>query len=149
MDTTNLDKVSDEKRLKVINAGILCFSRSGYKKTAISEIAKEAGISKTAVFHYFGTKKDLYMFLFNYIADELIKGVSEIIAEGIKDFFECATAYMKIRVRLCEKHPGMYELFRSNAEKRDYKDVEELGAIESERIEQCVSMIFVGSNRKI
>ena len=130
--------------MKVINAGILCFSKSGYEKTAISEIAAEAGVSKTAIFHYFGTKKDLYLFLFNYIADELVDGLSAIIAAGIEDFFECAIAYMKIRLRLCEKHPGMYELFRFHAEKRDYKDLEELGAdeIENEKIEKCVAMIF-------
>ena len=142
MDTKNLDKLSDEKRLKVLNAGILCFSRSGYTKTAISEIAAEAGVSKAAIFHYFGTKENLYIFLFNYISDELLAGLMAIIAEGIDDFFECAIAFMQVRLQLCEKHPRMFELLRLHAQKTDYEETKKFGAIENEKIQKGISMLF-------
>ena len=102
VNTENFDKLSDEKRLSIINAGILCFSRSGYKKTAISEIAEEAGISKAAMFHYFNTKKDLYVYLYNYMNEELFESLTTGIEKGIEDFFECASVYMQARLQLCK-----------------------------------------------
>jgi len=142
MSTENFDKLSDEKRLSIINAGILCFSRSGYKKTAISEIAEEAGISKAAIFHYFSTKKDLYIFLYNYINEELYKSLATGIEKGIEDFFECAAVYMQARLRLCKTHPGMYELFRMHAKKTGFDEIEELSKIAKKRVKKDVSMIF-------
>lgn len=57
MNTENFEKLPTEKQYAVLNAAFSCFGRDGYKKTAMSEIASEAGVSKAALFHYFGTKK--------------------------------------------------------------------------------------------
>ena len=40
-----------------------------YKKAPTSEIAAEAGISKSLLFHYFHNKLELYLFLWKYAAD--------------------------------------------------------------------------------
>lgn len=42
-----------EKQLAIINAGYRVFSQNTYKKSPMSEIAAEAGISKSLLFHYF------------------------------------------------------------------------------------------------
>ena len=47
----------EEKQLAMINAGYRVFSRNSYKKSPMSEIAAEAGISKSLLFHYFPNKK--------------------------------------------------------------------------------------------
>ena len=46
-----------EKRRAIINAGYRVFSRNSYKKSPVGEIAQEAGISKSLLFHYFANKK--------------------------------------------------------------------------------------------
>ena len=45
----------EEKQLAIINAGYRVFSQNSYKKSPMSEIAAEAGISKSLLFHYFKT----------------------------------------------------------------------------------------------
>ena len=57
-----------EKQQKIINAGFRVFSQNSYKKSPVSEIAGEAGISKALLFHYFRNKKELYLFLWDTCA---------------------------------------------------------------------------------
>ena len=108
MDTTNFEKLPEEKRQAILSAGILCFGRSGYEKTAISEIAKEAGISKAAIFHYFGSKQDLFMYLTKYARNK----VEEIYTEGREDYFESLAFFIQAHFQLIKKHPGMFEFMR-------------------------------------
>jgi AcrR family transcriptional regulator len=54
--------LSTEKQQKIVDAALASFGANGYKKTSIRDIAAEAGISKAMIFHYFGTKKQLYLY---------------------------------------------------------------------------------------
>ena len=48
-----------EKQEAILNAGYRVFSQNSYKKSPMSEIAAEALISKSLIFHYFRTTKEL------------------------------------------------------------------------------------------
>jgi len=54
----------EEKQLAIINAGYRVFSQNSYKKSPMNEIAAEAGISKSLLFHYFRNKRELYLLFF-------------------------------------------------------------------------------------
>lgn len=105
MAATYFENLSEEKKQVILSAGILCFGRSGYEKTAISEIAKEAGISKAAIFHYFGTKHDLFFYLCRYVRNE----VDNIFTEGTDDYFDSVALFIQAQFHMIKKHPGMYE----------------------------------------
>lgn len=57
-----------EKRQQIINAGYKVFSQNSYKKSPVGEIAAEAGISKSLLFHYFHNKRELHLFLWEEAA---------------------------------------------------------------------------------
>lgn len=57
MDLERFFRLSEEKQNSIIDAALKAFGINGYKKTSVSDIAAEAGISKAMVFHYFGTKR--------------------------------------------------------------------------------------------
>ena len=59
----------EEKQSKIINAAYKVFATNQYKKAPTSEIAAEAGIPKSLLFHYFHNKRELYLFLWKYAAD--------------------------------------------------------------------------------
>jgi AcrR family transcriptional regulator len=59
----------EEKQSQILNAAYKVFATNQYKKAPTSEIAAEAGISKSLLFHYFHNKQELYIFLWNYAAD--------------------------------------------------------------------------------
>ena len=56
----------DDRRTSIINAALGVFSKYGYKKSPMNEIAEEAGISKSLLFYYFKNKKELYLYLLKY-----------------------------------------------------------------------------------
>lgn len=55
-----------EKQKQIINAAAEEFGGKGYDNASTNEIVKNANISKGLLFHYFGNKKALYLFLLDY-----------------------------------------------------------------------------------
>ena len=64
------NSLSDERKKKIINGAMKCFSIHGYGKASMADIAKEAAVSKALLFHYFETKKDLFLYLWNLTAEK-------------------------------------------------------------------------------
>jgi AcrR family transcriptional regulator len=67
-------KLSDEKRLIILNAAAEIFAREGYHHASISDICKNAGISNGALYKYFNNKEDLFLSIIDYGID-LVKGL--------------------------------------------------------------------------
>ena len=51
---------SFRRRLAVLQAAGSIFARQGYKAAKMAEIARDAGVSKGLVFHFFGSKQALF-----------------------------------------------------------------------------------------
>lgn len=102
-----------EKQNKIIDAALLSFGTNGYKKASINDIAKEAGISKAMVFHYFGTKKELYFYLLNLCANILMNEVNESFDLTVTDFFDRIKMSTDIEVLAMKKHPGILSFLNS------------------------------------
>lgn len=80
--------LSEEKQTTIRNAALSCFAKHGYAKTSINDIATAAGISKASMFQYFGNKRTLYEYLFNYCSAQM-KQVYDLHAlEANTDFFD-------------------------------------------------------------
>ena len=62
-----------DRQQAVISAGYRVFSQNSYRNSPMSEIAAEAGISKSLLFYYFRNKKELYLFLWDKCAELTIE----------------------------------------------------------------------------
>ncbi len=96
-----------EKQRAIVNAGYRVFSKNTYKKSPMSEIADEAGISKSLLFHYFRNKKELYLFLWENCARITIKYLTEYGSYDKEDFFDMLYSGMQAKLRIMEKYPNM------------------------------------------
>lgn len=76
-----------EKQNKIIDAALICFGNNGYKKASVSDIAAVAGISKAMVFHYFETKKNLYLYLFEICGNILMETMNKTLDKDVSDSF--------------------------------------------------------------
>jgi len=56
--------IKTKRKEDIFAAALLCFTERGYAETSISSIAQRAGISKGGIFHYFKTKRELFLELF-------------------------------------------------------------------------------------
>jgi AcrR family transcriptional regulator len=97
-----------EKQNAIINAGYRVFSENSYKKSPMSEIAKEAGISKSLLFYYFKNKKELYLFLYNYVFILMNKIAAEEIDPSNTDFFELLLQSSKYKRKLIRQQMYAY-----------------------------------------
>jgi AcrR family transcriptional regulator len=63
----------------VLRAAIELFNRKGYDATSIGDLAKELGVTKSAIYHHFDSKEDLLRLALDDALDELtaiVRGAS-------------------------------------------------------------------------
>lgn len=96
-----------EKQQKIINAGFRVFSRNSYRKSPMQEIADEAGISKSLLFHYFCNKKELYLFLWDRAADLTIEHLTRNHCYESEDLFEMMERGMHAKIQILCHYPDM------------------------------------------
>jgi AcrR family transcriptional regulator len=67
---------NDERRAQLLALARNAFSDRSYDEVSIDDIAREAKISKGLLYHYFPTKRDLYVAGLSAIADELVEKIT-------------------------------------------------------------------------
>jgi AcrR family transcriptional regulator len=68
-------------REKVLEAGLELFGERGYHATSIAEIGARAGIAKSVLYHYFGSKAGLYEAIAEAHTGDLVHQVREALPE--------------------------------------------------------------------
>lgn len=100
------EKIREQTSIRLLEGALKVFAKHGYHASSMSEIAKEAGVSKGLAYHYFSSKEDLLVsiaeqrlqqylplfkglneivdaeerlnFLINFVSDELVKKTDEL-----------------------------------------------------------------------
>lgn len=96
-----------EKQQAILNAGYRVFSQNSYKNSPMSEIADEAGISKSLLFHYFRNKKELYLFLWENCAETTIEFLTRYECYEQKELFESMERGMRAKMEIIRLYPDM------------------------------------------
>ena len=104
----------EEKQSQILNAAYKVFATNQYKKAPTSEIAAEAGISKSLLFHYFHNKQELYIFLWNYAADLTKKYMCKYKVYETDDFFEMMRRGLMAKCAVMRKYTFL-SLFSINS----------------------------------
>ena len=59
-----------KKQKEIIEAAIAIFSREGYHRTKIKDVADQAGVGKGTVYEYFDSKEDLFLRMCEYMYEQ-------------------------------------------------------------------------------
>ena len=100
-------ELSEEKRDAILSAGYRVFSKNSYRKSPMQEIADEAGISKSLLFHYFENKKAFYLYLWEYACQYSIEHMTEAGCYEETDFFKMLHRGMVTKMQILRKKPHM------------------------------------------
>jgi AcrR family transcriptional regulator len=103
----------EEKQNRILNAAMGAFAANGYKKASAGDIAKAAGISKAAVFHYFGNKRALYFYLVDFCSGMIVRVLSDGSNRGVTDFFEKIRLAADVKISVLKKHPAIFAFLNS------------------------------------
>lgn len=104
------EKLPEEKKKKIIQACIEVFAETGYTGASTNEIVQKAGISKGILFHYFGNKKNLYLYILDKTLDKAVSELNSYLEHLPSDIFEriAVTGMMKLKMAL--EQPLVYKL---------------------------------------
>jgi TetR/AcrR family transcriptional regulator len=144
-------KLSEERKIQIINAGFRIFAQNAYKKAPVAEIAAEAGISKSLLFYHFKNKKELYLFLWNTVLDLTSREMIEQNVLGTRDFFEMMRRSLKVKCNLLRKYPYASQFSLRAYYEQDAEIREEIqsnfGEISSESERKIFSVIDTATLR--
>lgn len=108
-----------EKQKAILDGAMQVFGSAPYKKASVEDIAKAAGISKGMVFYYFGSKKELYLFLAQFASQRIIDAYLAGPCSENPDFFERVRQTVEVKVQVLGEYPGMLRFLTSLFLERD------------------------------
>jgi AcrR family transcriptional regulator len=73
---------ADERREQVLDAATRAFARGGYAGTSTDTVAREAGVSQPYVVRMFGTKRELFLAVFERATDRIKDAFSAVLDDG-------------------------------------------------------------------
>ncbi|HYE82048.1 MAG TPA: TetR/AcrR family transcriptional regulator [Clostridia bacterium] len=109
-DSTEVHKImslEEDKRDSILNAAMAEFAK-GYKNASTDIIVREAGISKGLLFHYFGTKKELFLFLHEYALEKVLAEFFDLINLKQRDILERWRQIALLKIDLVHKYPAIF-----------------------------------------
>lgn len=132
--------LSEEKQTRIRNAALACFAQHGYEKASINDIAKAAGISKASMFQYFGSKRALYEYLFDYCSSQMKQSYDQHALGANTDFFDRVWEASVMKVENLKRHPSVSAFITSAAKEQavELKDTLSLLMKEGEKYIQTL-----------
>ncbi|WP_162920190.1 TetR/AcrR family transcriptional regulator [Paenisporosarcina cavernae] len=104
-----MSKFTEEKEMKIAEVALQEFTTKGYKNTSTNVIAEKANVSKGLIFHYFHSKKKLFLLLLEDATDELVAHLKkQEQADEQADFFEEIRIFLGNKIRVALEKPDAY-----------------------------------------
>lgn len=108
--TAVFERISDEKRKRVLESAKSAFSRFGFAGTNVNRVAEAAGISVGSLYKYFRTKEDLFLAIIEE-SHALLENTLHAILDSEHDFFGRVDALLRAAVRSAQDDPDLIRLY--------------------------------------
>ncbi len=133
----------ESTKLKILMASAECFSRNGYRKTAISDIANKSKVAKGLIFYHFENKKNLFITAYQYFSEA---GKKILVEDLLKepDFFVRMEKSSKLKLSFFNKTPFVYEFLVAAYQEKDLEVVQEIQEYNEKTINGSTDLIFTG-----
>ena len=101
---TSADQRRDERRLRLIEAGIKVIGRDGYRATTVRSVSAEAGLTERYFYEAFGDREALLGAVYSHLVEQLqqqiaatlmtsrLKNPEDIVRLGLHEFFAAMRA---------------------------------------------------------
>lgn len=107
----NFEKLSEEKKKKIIDVCIKEFGEKGYSNASTNNIVKNSCISKGTLFNYFGSKKNLFLYIVDHTTDLYVEYLINRIGANNPDFFERILEWTELKIKVSLEEPDIYNFF--------------------------------------
>jgi AcrR family transcriptional regulator len=131
-----------ERKDAILNAALKEFATKGFDDASTNVIAKESGISKGLLFHYVNSKKDLFLFLYDYCNEMVNNEYVNLINFEEKDIFEKLRQSYLLQIDLLQKHPWIFDFIKISGTAKSDEINKELEGRVSEKQLACQETMF-------
>ena len=114
-----MSESSNDKRLKVLEAAQTAFSRYGFKRTSMDDIAKLAGMSRPALYLLFRNKQDVFRSLSEHLQVTALEAAEAALATDkpfVDRLYDAVLVKEEMLFRVVSDSPHGEELFDANTE---------------------------------
>ena len=126
------ERLSVERRQRILKICLQEFAQKGYEKASTNAMVEALGIAKGLLFHYFGSKKGLYLYLWEHTArtfnEELLSHMRHTEGKG-EDFFARIRANTVVKLRTCLEYPTEYHFLMQSVSGLPREVEEDLSAV--------------------
>jgi len=127
-------RLKKKRKEEIFEAAVHCFNEKGYAATTIESIAVKANMSKGGLYHYFKSKKELFLELFSYKVNKyfdqmksymnkddspeeriltLVKKAGQILKRN-EDFYKFCLEFLSMGVRDTEIRKVMTAFYKDS-----------------------------------
>lgn len=92
------ERRKQNKMEQIFRSSFELFSKYGFQKVSVNEIAEHAKVSPATIYNYFGTKEQLYADMFKDWLDKQLEQYEDILASG-RAFAEKAKEIMLLEAK--------------------------------------------------
>ncbi len=117
MKPSERDIKKNEKYLKILEAAIRTFSRHGYYRSTVSQIAREAGVADGTIYLYFKNKDDILRSFFDFKTKEVFCRFKEEVDKG-KDALDKLQRLIYAHLNAFEQNREMAIVYEVEAKRR-------------------------------
>ncbi|OXS57819.1 TetR family transcriptional regulator [Bacillus sp. V-88] len=134
--------IDSEKEDRIIRAATRVFAESGYEKASTNAIVKEAKISKGILFHYFNSKKELYVSLYEYLSDLFTEKIYEKLDWNEHDIFVTIRSVTLIKFELFSVYPDLINFLTSAFSEEAPEVKDEIEKYKTRMVESSFATLF-------
>lgn len=136
---TNQD---DARRSRILEAALVEFADKGYKKASTNTIVREANVSKGLLFHYFISKKELYLHLYKYARDMITNELYEKVNFADRDVLSRVEQATVVKMDSYVSHPLFVQLFETAEQLDDIEMLEQISSLNKRISDESYDKLF-------
>lgn len=145
----DFDKINNKKREQIVNAAMCEFSTHGYQKTSTNKIVIRAGISKGSLFQYFGSKKQLFLYLFDLSHDLMQQNLYDSVNVNEPDILKRLENLAENLAELLQRYPEAMG-FMLKAKKEKYRPIaSEIDKRKKKSTGELMDRVFDGIDKSL
>ena len=105
------EKIPAAEKESILQAVLSEFADKGYRRASTNAIVENAGIPKGTLFYYFGSKKNLFLYLLDGAVEKYVAFVNEDKAVAPDELFERLLFRERIKLRFAAENPLLFRFF--------------------------------------
>jgi len=104
------ENLNQDKRETILEACIQEFAERGYEKASTNSMIREAGISKGILFHYFGNKRSLFLYIVDYCLQTIVEEYNKYSLTETRDIFKRLIELGVLKLKINHAYPEMSKI---------------------------------------